>query len=349
MTQPEDIRTENIHLRQQVRNLTAQNLDLQQLVDFIETIEGAQPEPPQWLAPPTTGDHHATAVVMLSDMHFDEVVRAEEMDGLNAYNRDIATTRLSRWTDGIIKMTRDYLSGVKWDGLVVIFGGDGLSGTIHEELTESNEDLPYPSMLHWIEQLEAAINELHDARLAGTKPLFPNIHCVVVPGNHPRATRKPRYKGRARDNLDWLMGRLMARDYRYDPQVTWQVPDSFEAYLQIYGWGQFIAHGDEAGGSAAGNGIGGIWPTVMRYRSKTRDVYMAAGKRIDTMWLGHWHQYIAGNGLIVNGSLKGYDEFARGKKFPFEPATQALAVMTPEHGLTWQSPIFVSNKQKEGW
>ena len=40
--------------------------------------------------------------------------------------------------------------------------------------------------------------------------------------------------------------------------------------------------------------------------------------------MGHYHQYISIKGAIVNGSLKGYDEYAMGNRFAFEIPKQAL-------------------------
>jgi hypothetical protein len=56
------------------------------------------------------------------------------------------------------------------------------------------------------------------------------------------------------------------------------------------------------------------------------------------------------NQMTVNGSLKGFDDFAWSCNFPFEEPKQAFAVITPEHNVTWQTPIYCSLGQKrEGW
>ena len=71
----------------------------------------------------------------------------------------------------------------------------------------------------------------------------------------------------------------------------------------------------------------------------------------DVLIMGHWHQLVqaASAGLIVNGCTKGPDEFAAIMNFPDEPPQQAWWLVTPEHGVTVQSPIFVMDKQKEKW
>jgi len=67
--------------------------------------------------------------------------------------------------------------------------------------------------------------------------------------------------------------------------------------------------------------------------------------------MGHWHQLTmaASAGIIVNGSLKGFDAYARISGFSAEPAQQAWWLVTPEHGITMQAPVLVTDRATEGW
>jgi hypothetical protein len=67
----------------------------------------------------------------------------------------------------------------------------------------------------------------------------------------------------------------------------------------------------------------------------------------ETMLLGHWHQLIQLERLIVNGSLKGYDEYAYSNNFGFEPPRQAMWITHPEHGITFSIPIYVEKQNKK--
>lgn len=84
---------------------------------------------------------------------------------------------------------------------------------------------------------------------------------------------------------------------------------------------------------------------------RIRKQAQAEGRPFDTLLVGHWHQFmsLSAQGLVVNGTLKGYDEYARGKGFAPEPPTQGLLVVTPERGITGQMPIFVMDREAEGW
>ena len=332
-------RRERDRLQNENLKLEAQIAELTRLLDFVETAEGAAIQPPKWLAPTrSTKAKKATLVAMLSDTHFDEVVQPIEVDYLNAYNRRIAEQRLRAWAEKTIKMARHYLAGLTYDGIVVILGGDIFSGDIHEELAQTNEDTILGSLLHWSEQLAAALDLLADE--------FGKVHIAAVPGNHGRLTRKPRAKLRSRTNMDWLLAKMVERHYRNDRRFTFQIADGADTLITIYDWGHLITHGDQAKG---GGGIGGIWPTIMRLRARKAQRHMATDKPFDTLWMGHWHQLIMTPGLVVNGSLKGTDEYAFIGNFGHEPPQQALAVVTPEHNVTWQCPVFVANRKKERW
>lgn len=323
---------------QQLARVQAENDQLRQALGFIEATETATIRPPKWLAPTAKGGKHATLVLLLSDMHFDEVVRPEEVGGLNAYDRRIAELRLQAWAGNSVKVARHYLSGVTYDGVVLMLGGDTFSGDIHEELSQTNADSSLGSLLHWSEQLGAAIDLLADE--------FGKVHVTAVPGNHGRTSRKPRAKLRARTNFDWLLAKMLERTGAKDKRLSFQIGDDADALVSIYGRGHLLTHGDQVTG---GGGIGGIWPPIMRMRARKAQRAMSIGAPFDTLWMGHWHQLIQTPSLIVNGSLKGTDEYAWLNNFGHEVPQQALAVVTPEHGITLQAPVFALDRAKEKW
>jgi hypothetical protein len=304
----------------------------------VEQAENAKLSPPTWLSPKTPKKSAVTLVVMLSDTHFDEVVLPEEVEGLNAYNREIAVLRLNKWTENVVKLARDYLSGVTYDGIVVMLGGDIFSGDIHEELAQTNEDTMLGSLLYWAEQLSASLSLLGDE--------FKKVHVASVVGNHGRMTRKPRMKLRAKTNFDWLLAKMIERNFKDDKRFTFQIPEGADVLVEIYGQGHLMTHGDQVSG---GGGIGGIYPPIMRMRARKSQRYLATQTNFKTLWLGHWHQYISTPSMIVNGSLKGVDEYAFINNFSFEQPQQALAIVDPQKGITIQAPVFCQDRKKEGW
>lgn len=314
--------------------------ELRKTLDLVQAIEGAKTRPPRWLAPPTRGTHHATVNLLITDTHFDEVVRPEEVDGLNAYNREIAELRLEAAFKGAWKLAKRYLSGVTYDGVCLMLGGDIFSGLIHEELRETNEADVIASVVHWIEPMVAGINLLAEE--------FKQVHVVGVPGNHGRNTRKPRFKGRATDNFDWLLYKLIARDFRKREDVTVQVGNAMDAHVSVYDTRYLLTHGDQFKG---GSGISGAMaPLMLGAHRKTRR-QSTAGKPYDVLVAGHWHQEIAlpAHGLMVGNCLKGTDEHSYGCNYPHTPPSQLLWITTPEHGVTWKAPVFVQDRKREKW
>lgn len=319
--------------------LLSQILELEKTLERIDETLSSDFLPPKWLTePPSNRKKHATLTLILSDTHFDEMVNPDEIGGLNAYNRRIAELRLQAWTQNAIKIARHYLAGMTYDGVVLLLGGDIFSGDIHEELAQTNEDTMLGSLLHWAEQLAGAIDQLTEE--------FGKVHVAVVMGNHGRMTRKPRAKLRAKTNFDWLLGKMLERHYAKEKRVTFQVSENADCLVPIYGWGHLLTHGDQVSG---GGGIGGIWPPIMRMRARKAQRAMDIGAPFHTLWMGHWHQLIQTPHLVVNGSLKGTDEYSWVSNFGHEPPQQALAIVTPEHNITLQAPIFVVDRKKEKW
>ncbi len=321
--------------RGHAKELGQQVVELERQISILSDLKGRKVKPPRWLVKKRKGFDTGTICAVLSDTHFDEVVNPNELGGRNKYNREIAVMRLERFFQKIILLTREYITGLDYNGVVLFLGGDIFSGDIHEELTETNEDTMLGSVLFWSEQLSAGISLLADE--------YENVHVPCVVGNHGRRTRKPRSKLRARDNFDWFLAKTLENHFADDDRVTFDIPDATDCTVIINTTNYLLTHGDQAKG---GGGIGGIWPPIMRLVARKR-----VNNRFDCMVLGHWHQLVMApsSGFILNGSLKGWDEYAATSNFPFEQAQQALWIDVPEHGISWQTAIHVTDAKVEGW
>lgn len=314
-----------------------------QMLELVRSIREASPREPKWTRPKRSrkaAQHHAIPTLMLSDLHLDEVVRPEEVGWYNAYDRSIAEARLRRTAEKAVMILKDYVAGLDFDGLVLVLGGDILSGDIHQELAKSNEATVFDSIVHWVPQLATLIEYLLTEL---DVPLF--IPCVV--GNHDRnpANRRSPAKGRARDSVSWVIYAWLADRFRDDDRVTFQVSEAADALYPVYDTTYLLTHGDQFKG---GNGIGGIYMPISRGAYKKKQVYAAKGTPFDVMILGHFHQYIAGPQFIVNGSLKGWDEYAEVSNFVPEVPAQALWITTPERGITMHMPVHPASSD-EAW
>lgn len=221
------------------------------------------------------------------------------------------------------------MSSPKYDGIICNLGGDLLSGTIHEELAETNEAGTLQSML--------ALEEILIEGIGGLADEFGKVFVPCVTGNHGRIHKKPRMKNRAFENFEWAIYQHLAKYFRSDSRISFAIPDGPDALYPVYSRRYCLTHGDQFRG---GEGVGGIMVPIMRGTSKKAVRQQAIGQPFDLVLMGHWHQYIHMNGLVINGSVKGYDEFASSMNFPFEPAQQALFIAHPEAGVTFRMPIL---------
>jgi hypothetical protein len=322
--------------------LETRDTRIEELEDALElALETQSVEAPEWLSPTDVGgSYRATLVAAFSDFHVGEVVEPTEVADYNAYDPDIAKQRIERFFERTVTVSRRFLAGVDYDGIVMPNLGDTISGDIHEEFQQTNELSNFEAVPFVVPLIEAGIGLLADE--------FGKVHVPCVPGNHPRDSRKPRYKKRSAHNADTMISKLVASKFKNDDRVTFDIPDGISADFEVYGTKFRIEHGDEAKG---GSGIQGAMLPIALMAHRRRKQAQVEGRPFDCLLIGHWHQYLSavGKGFVVNGAGKGYDEYARGKGFEPEPPQQALMVVTPEHGVTTQCPLFVSSRSAEGW
>lgn len=306
---------------------------------LYESLDAAKLAPPTWLTPKKpTGKHVAIPSLLLTDIHYDEVVKPEQIGGVNRYNRKIADQRIRRAFEGAVTMSRDYLSGVQYEGINLFLGGDLLSGIIHEELRETNAAVLTESIVSVVEPLEAGITLLAEH--------FGKVHVSAVVGNHGRNTRKPRAKNRATDSFDWLVAKFVERGMKGNAAVTWNISPAADAHITLYRHRYCLTHGDQFVG---GSGISGALAPLLLgvHRKSKRDA--ATGHEWDTLVMGHFHTSYFLKGLIVGGSLVGYNEYAYGQNLPYEEPQAAFWLTTPERGITVSAPVFVQSRKAEGW
>jgi len=336
----QEIARGNRTLRAQLRERDEQLADVRRRLGVYEALDSATIAPPKWLVPPARKKqaHKAIPSMMLTDIHYGERVVPEEIGGVNCYDTRIAEQRIRRACEGAVKLCRDYFSGLEYEGFHLMLGGDMVSGDIHDELRETNDEATTESVVGVLECLVAGARVIADH--------FGQVHIGAVVGNHGRTTRKPRAKGKARDSFDGLVYQLLARELRQDPRFTIQVATGPDLHMQVYGTRFLLTHGDQFHG---GSGISGVMAPLMLgvHRKRRRDA--ATGQPWDVMVMGHFHQSLPLRDLRVGGSLIGYNEYAHNLNLPFEEPSADLWLNTAERGVTTSNPVFVQDRKAEGW
>lgn len=338
----EVLKRKNRLLTSELRRLAEAMEEQQRKLDILSAVDAVTCNAPNWKRPiKGSRGHKGIANLVLSDLHLDEVVDPNAMGGVNAYDRKIAETRLRRTFERFVVVAHDYVGGINYEGAVVPLLGDLFSGSIHEELRMTNEASIIESIDYWIDPMVAGIRMVADE--------FGRVHLPCIVGNHGRNTYKPIHKGSVKDNYDWLYCRQLARALKDDKRITFDIPEATWVQHKQYDTTFHYEHGDR--GFSGGGGIAGIFVPLLRGDLKLRKRQSAIGKPYDILVLGHFHQLLAvpTSGLIVNGSLKGYDEYAAHNKFGFEVPQQAFWVTTPENGVTFSAAIRPMQREKEGW
>ena len=324
-------------LREQLRQVEAKLMSAsrQTLSDeFVKReiikLAAQKPNIPTWLVrKPKNGKNIGVPTLFASDWHWGEVVDPKQVGGVNEYDMGIAQDRARAMVEVTIDIVRNHLN-VETPGIVFALGGDMVSGDIHEELMATNQAEAMPTIIDLYGVLIWCIRKLADE--------FGNVFIPCVSGNHGRMTHKIRAKGRNYTNFDWLLYQFLCKAFDGDKRVVFQIPDGPDALYSVFGHKYLLTHGDQFRG---GDGMIGALGPIIRGDHKKRSRNAQIDAEYDTLLLGHWHQLIQLQRLIVNGSLKGYDEYANSNNFGFEPPRQALWITNPHHGITFTAPINV--------
>lgn len=322
-------------LRTQLEAAQKQQLDAEYVKRKIIGLAAQPVEPPAWLLKRGRGEKTmGVPTLFASDWHWAEVVDPSQINGVNAYNLEIAHRRARRLIEKTVMLLRQCFAGAEYPGIVFALGGDMVSGDIHDELAVSNEVDIMPCVLDLVGVLAWCIRTLADE--------FGQVFVPCVSGNHGRNTQKIRAKGRNHTSFDWLTYCILAREFADDKRVHFLIPDGPDAYYRVYGTRYLLTHGDQFRG---GDGMIGALGPIIRGDHKKRSRAGQVDMAYDVLLLGHWHQLIQLQRLIVNGSLKGYDEYAYSNNFGFERARQALWITHPHHGITFSMAVNVDDDQ----
>ncbi len=297
----------------------------------VETLDA-----PKWLlTEQRTHSSPGVPTLFLSDLHWGETVFPSQINNVNEYNVKIAHARMRTCVDSALQLLKIISTRMDYPGIVVPLGGDMISGNIHDELTATNELNSMPAVLDLYGVLVGVITALADKMGA--------VFLPCVSGNHGRDTRKIWGKDRHHTSFDWLLYRFLAKHFEGDKRVTFFIPDGPDAYYQVYDHRYLLTHGDQFRG---GDGMIGALGPILRGDHKKRGRNEQVGMGYDTMIMGHWHQVIFHSRVIVNGSLKGYDEYAYSNNFGFEPPAQAMWLTHPKYHHTYKFPVYVGKHEK---
>ena len=279
---------------------------IKSLITGIKT-KGLDTKAPKWIEK-NNKSAEMIPCIQLTDIHYGETQRKEEVNNSNEYNKEICERRVNQVVDDFIGICKNNLSNYTYPGVVCVLSGDNLTGQIHD-LAEPNDQTPIEQVIGITNILIGQIRKLNKE--------FTKVFCPFVTGNHGRMSKfRTKTKGRVNDSLETLVFHFVSMAFDDNDDVTFMNSESDELYFSINGRRFILMHGDNFKG---GSGIGGVVVPIKRGRAKKLESANNIGKAFDTMIIGHFHQHHIEDGLIIGNSVKGYDSFCQMLGIPYSP------------------------------
>lgn len=328
------LKAENAELKKKLKEAHLNSLDDDAIKEILGGIVAAPVSPPKWLLNPisTKGASKEVPVTIWSDWHVGEAVSFSETNGFNEYGIDIFKERAKRLVERTIDLCKNHGPG-NYPGAVINILGDMVSGGLHPELQKTDEEEVIPAVLTCRDTLITCLDQMIEA--------FGQVYCPCTAGNHGRATHKPEFKRYIFKNFDWLIYQLLARHYKGRKEIVFDIPDSNEVYYKIFSRRYLAMHGDMSG-ARGGDGIIGAVGPITRGEMKVGRQQAVMGREFDVLLVGHWHQTLWLPRVIVNNTLKGWDEYARlSLRAPPSTPSQSLWFEHPKWGKTTHREVFV--------
>jgi len=275
--------------------------------------------------PHTKGE--ATAVVLASDWHVDEIVPRHKVNGLNQHDTDVSERRARRFFDLVVRFIRSERQDSTINNLVLWLGGDFFTSDAHGAPTA------FPPM--------TAAMFAQDLLASGLKFLCeqePNlkIHIVGSVGNHSRKDMmRPVNQALEQENsLEWMLYHSLKGMFESN-NVKFQLDASYNSYVSVYNKVIRFNHGHL--GWRYNDGLAGVHGPLWKVISQKWDKQVHA----DLTCCGHYHTYTPtglARGYIVNGSNIGATPYSL--NFGFEPPAQAFFLVHSDHGIVGQKALF---------
>jgi hypothetical protein len=278
---------------------------------------------------PTKGvNSEATAFMVLSDVHAEEIVRPETVNGLNHYNIKIAEKRVKNFFINGIKLLKLCRSGVEIKHLVLAILGDLISNAnLHEELLANTNLRPIEALVvvqNWI--------------ISGIKYILQNFDGkIIIPmttSNHTRITKRIHVSNEVGNDMAYIVYTNIAQYFQNEKRVKCILPKSYHTYLKVYDMTVRISHGH-----------------FLKYFGGTGTLYVPGMKAIaqwnkmryaDLDIIGHYHNFSDFGNLLVNGSVIGFNPFAVSIKASFEEPKQLFFLLDKKRGKTIVAPILLN-------
>ena len=267
-------------------------------------------------------------VLLWSDYHYGQQVKAVEVGGLSEYNPKIARERLTLLADRVIRF-REYHPN-KPNELVIAGLGDMVDGSILRGNQQSNIEFGV------CKQVIECVEIFSDFIILLAK-YFPRIRFYGVYGNHARLTPNPK-DAPPSENFDLMLYHFMKQRLAPVSGVSVDYTEAQHMVVQINKHNFWLDHGDTVRGWA-----GYPYYGADRQKNNVASILSMFKEKAHYMLMGHHHRLSFFNDIITNGSFVGGDLFSIGKLRRMGIAEQMLFAVNEKHGVVWYRPIRLSD------
>lgn len=316
----EDERRSKSDIRLHNKSLLKSVNDLQNKLKAYELTKDVKPY--KIIPSHSNKTSEAVALALFSDFHCEERISKVSTNGMNSFNPEIAKERSNKFFTGLFKLIENNRRDVKIDNLVIGMLGDNINGWIHEEYLSTNYMTPIEATIFSQECIESGLNYLIDK--------FKKITVVCKVGNHSRTTDKIYSETETQNSFEYILYKNLIHKF---PNIHFIFEDNYTSYIDIYNLRVAFEHGHAF---RYAGGIGGLYVPLIKHLVKSYSV-----NRFDLMCMGHWHTYTNLRNCLVNGSICGYNAYAKRKNLSPEKPMQQFQLIDKDKGLTVNTPIFL--------
>lgn len=314
--QNERLKKENSKLWKLIKEGSADSEVMAEILTHIETLIEPQLPVPKPRAR-RAGKVPVEQLAIITDIHYGEVVRLESTNGLAEYNPDIARERLEYVTDEVISHGKESKIGK----LAVMYGGDNISGMIHDDLERSNAEMTVRQTLD--------MGDITTEQLQRLAAAFPLVEVDNRSGNHGRPYRPMFFNRKQEENWDFVLAEVQRFRLANQKNVHFLTNKSFWNIIEVGNRHFLNMHGDTI---KHANSLSLPWYSMWKELLKWMGMREEGGvPHFDDMNLGHFHHnaviQMGNSTLRVTPAIKGEDDYSyAGSRLPVPPGARILTV-----------------------
>lgn len=294
--------------------------------DAALSLQGVKPVRPKSASRKASKPHDATMVLMLSDVHCEERVTPETVNGENDYSLDVCERRMNELLERFFLMLDHERHLTKIRRVLVWLGGDFLTGHIHPDCAEVAQLSP-ANATRWIsERLRGLIDAIAERA--------ESVIVATNAGNHGRSTEKNRIATELDHSWEQLMYYTLKREER-NANVEWRIGTGHLNYIDLDGFTVRTTHGHSI------RYAGGVYGLALP-ASKAIAAW-DAHRRADLTIFGHYHTWgwLRGGRYVSNGSVIGHSPYAvHIKASPERPCQGCVVIDHGRNEVTKAYPLF---------